>query len=291
MVSLKGACWLCRFSALCGGISAPSSATRSGAQPMFPHAYWSLQKLPFGRPETADEFFAGRPQREALARLDYLITGGRSSGLLIAPAGAGRTTLLNRVAVSAGFGDCAVDMVRTGARNRSRDDLLLQLAMRLGTTRSAHDPHQQVAERMMASARQGVRTVWLIDDATAIAAETAGSLAAESPWVTAVIGCTPHNALEIAAALGGCPLRIDVEAFDLSDTAAYVRHAIAAAGGREELFNDAAIVRLHELGEGRVATVARLAELALLTGAGQNAKRVTPELVEAVQYEVIRSAA
>lgn len=255
------------------------------------YAYWSLQKLPFGRPELADEFFAGRPQREALARLNYLICGGRSSGLLIAPSGAGRTTLLNRVAVSAGFGDCAVDMVRTGARNRSTEELLVHLAMRLGASRLRGDVYRQVSERVAASARQSVRTVWLLDDATPLAAETAGALSAESPWFTAVIGCSPHDALQLAAALGGCPLRIDLEAFDLSDTAAYVRHSVAQAGGREELFKDAAIVRLHELSEGRVATIARLGDLALLAGAGQNAQQVTPELVEAVQYEVMPAAA
>lgn len=260
------------------------------------YAYWSLQKLPFGRPELADEFFPGRPQREALARLNYLICGGRSSGLLIAPCGAGRTTLLNRIAVSAGFGDTAVDMVRTGGRNRSAEELLVHLAMRLGASRlgagcSRGDVYRQVSERVGASARQSVRTVWLLDDATPLAAETAGALAAESPWFTAVIGCSPHDALQLAASLGGCPLRIDLEAFDLSDTAAYVRHSVAQAGGREELFKDAAIVRLHELSEGRVATIARLGDLALLAGAGQNAQQVTPELIEAVQYEVMPAAA
>lgn len=259
------------------------------------YAYWSLQKLPFGRPELADDFFAGRPQREALARLNYLISGGRSSGLLITPSGAGRTTLLNRIAVSAGFGDTAVDMVRTGARNRSAEELLVHLALRLGVSQLGPgrlgDVYRQVSERIAASARQSVRTVWLLDDATPLAAETAGALAAETPWFTAVVGCSPHDALQLAAAVGGCPLRIDLEAFDLSDTAAYIRHSIAQAGGREALFKDAAIVRLHELSEGRVATIARLADLALLAGAGEQAHQVTPELVEAVQYEVMPAAA
>lgn len=255
------------------------------------YAYWSLQKLPFGRPELADDFFAGRPQREALARLHYLICGGRSSGLLIAPAGAGRTTLLGRVAVSAGFGDCAVDMVRTGARHRSRDELLVQLAVRLGTNPLRGDLFRQVSERIEASARQSVRTVWLLDDATPLAADLAGALADECSWFTAVIGCSPQDALELAAALGGCPLRIDLDAFDLSDTAAFVRHSLAQAGGREDIFRDTAMVRLHELAEGCVATISRLAELALLAGAAQQAREITAELVEAVQFEVIQQAA
>ncbi|WP_164104051.1 hypothetical protein [Candidatus Laterigemmans baculatus] len=269
------------------------------------YAYWSLHRMPFGRPELADDFFAGRPQREALARLDYLISGGRSSGLLIAPAGAGRTMLLHRIAVSAGFGDTAVDMVRTGARNRSAEELLVHLAQRLGVTHLGvthfgsgrlgsgrlGDVYRQVSERIAASARQSVRTVWLLDDATTLAAETAGALAAETPWFTAVIGCSPHDALSLAAAVGGCPLRIDLDPFDLADTAGYIRHALAQAGAREEVFKDAAIVRLHELAEGRVGTIARLADLALLAGAGEQAKQISAELVEAVQYEVMPAAA
>ncbi len=39
-------------------------------------SHWSLTRLPYGPPRRAGEFFAGSPQREALARLEYLIEFG-----------------------------------------------------------------------------------------------------------------------------------------------------------------------------------------------------------------------
>lgn len=253
--------------------------------------YWSLSKLPFGRPESTDDFFSGRPQREAIARLDYLIRGGHNAGLLIAEPGVGQTTLLRRIAESAGFGNCAVDMIRTTAKHRSRDELLHQLAIRMGSTRLFSDAYRQVCDRITASGRQRVRTVWLIDGATNTAAELAGLLSSECPWLTAVVGCSPEQAIRIATIMGGCSLRIDLDPFDLSDTMAFVRHQVRAAGNSAKIFSDAAIVRLHELSEGRVATIARLAELSLPVGAAQNASLINADVVEAVQFEVVSARA
>ncbi len=253
--------------------------------------YWSLQKLPFGRPETADEFFPGRPQREAIARLEYLIRGGHSTGLILSPGRAGQSTLLRRIAESSGFGDCAVDIVRMGAKGRTRDELLHQFAVRLGITRWISDRYRQVSERITASGRQRVRSVWLLDDATPLAAEVASSLASDCPWLTAVLACTPEMAMKVVLALGGCSLRVDLDPFELSDTAAFVRHQVNVVGGKPEMFSDGAVVRLHELAEGRVANVARLAELTLPVAAAQKAKQINVDHVEAVEHEVVSAAA
>jgi type II secretory pathway predicted ATPase ExeA len=253
--------------------------------------YWSLNKLPFGRPTAADDFYSGRPQREALARLDYLIRGGHSHGLVIAPHGVGQTILLRRAAASAGFGDCAIDTVYTAARGRSRRDLLLHLALKLGCHQRARDPYRAVQDRMAASARARVRTVWLLDDCSPLAAEVAGTLAAECAWLTVVLGCRPDTALPLAAEVGGCSLRVDLEPFELSDTCGFIRHQLAVAGASAGIFTDAAMVRLHELGRGRVAAIARLAELTLPLGAAQHATHIHVDTVEAVQHEIVLAAA
>jgi type II secretory pathway predicted ATPase ExeA len=253
--------------------------------------YWSLAKRPFGRPETADDFYPGRPQREAIARLDYLIRGGHGSGVMISPPGVGQSTLMRRIGESSGFGDCAVDIIRTTARQQSRDELLHQLAIRLGSARLISDAYRQVCERVTALGRQRVRTVWLVDGCTQTAAAAAGSLSTECPWMTVVLGCTADQALRIAAGLGGCSLRIDLEPFELSDTIGFVRHQLRVAGGDAEIFSDAAIVRLHELGEGRVARIARLAELTLPVGAAHQSRQITADVVEEVQHEVVSAAA
>lgn len=253
--------------------------------------YWSLAKLPFGRPETADDFFSGRPQRESLARFDYLIRSGNPSGILLATDGAGTTTLLRRVALSVGFGECATDILYTNAKGRTRDELLRQLAVRLGTQRLSVDSYRQIASRINAAGRSSIRTVWLIDDCTAQATETASALSAECPWLTVVLVTEPESALKVAASLGGCALRIDLEPFELGDSVEFVRHQMAAAGGEGSVFTDGALVRLYELSEGKVAKLARLAELCLPVAAAQGAERIHVDIVESVQYELVSAAA
>ncbi len=72
-------------------------------------------------------------------------------------------------------------------------------------------------------------------------------------------------------------LRLDLDPFRLEDTMGFVRHAVAAAGARTQLFDDPALVRLHELSDGRVALAAMLADLALLASAHAGAKRVSAD--------------
>lgn len=254
------------------------------------HEYWSLRRAPFSSPDCVDAFFAGRPQREAIARLEYLIGSGQGSGLLISPTGCGRSTLLRRAATSSGFGDCAVDVALTHTSQHGSADALQSLAAQLGIREQATPLWRAVCDRVRAAGRQHVRTLWLIDDATTEVAEMAAALASESRAVTVVAVTQPRRAAALAVAFGACPLRLDLEPLELQDTVAYVNHALAVAGAPQAIFSDSAIVRLHELGEGRIAVIARLAELALLAGAAHQVGEIQAELVEAIQDELIRAA-
>lgn len=252
--------------------------------------YWSLKRSPFARFHSADMFFSGCSQREALARLHYMVESGQSCALLISSWGCGATTLLRHVAGSSGFGDMAVDVVMTSQHGKKPDDALRSLAVQLGASDQSAMLWRNVLERTIASARQHVRTLWLVDDATPESAQWAARLTSENRWVTAIL-TTPREQLPaIAASVGACPLRIDLEPLTLQDTLNFIDHAITAVGGHGEIFSDSAIVRLHELAEGRIAVIARLAELAMQTAAGHRSQRISSDLVEAVQSEFVRAA-
>lgn len=251
---------------------------------------WSLKRAPFSRFSAADAFFSGCSQREALARLHYMVESGQSCALLISSWGCGATTLLRHVAGSSGFGDTAVDVVMTNHQGKKADDAFRSLAVQLGASDRADRLWRNVLERTIASARQQVRTLWLVDDATPEAAQWARRLTSENRWVTAVITSEPESVGGIMGNLGACPLRIDLEPLSLQDTLNYINHAITAAGGHGEIFSDSAVVRMHELSEGRIAVVARLAELAMQTAAGHGLQKINSDLVEAVQSEFVRAA-
>lgn len=263
---------------------------RSGKTMPF-YENWSMKYSPFARVDRAAHFFSGRPQREALARLHYLVDSGHSTGLLINDWGCGATRLLRHVAGSAGFGDTAVDVALTNGRLHRGDDVLRALAAQLGASESCPSPWQTVFDRTVASARQHVRTLWLIDDGTSEAAEWAGRLTSENPWVTAIVTASLDEAGPLVTALGACPLRIDLEPLDVSDTMDFLHEMLAAAGGSAEIFSDSAMIRLHELAEGRIAVIGQLAELAMQTAAHHGLHRIGSDLVEAIQGEFVRAAA
>jgi type II secretory pathway predicted ATPase ExeA len=254
------------------------------------HQHWSLLRSPFAAVTAQDAFYSGNPQREAIARLDYMVRSASRSAVMLSHRGCGATTLLKRLASTSGFGGAAVQAVMTSGGVSSRRAAMGRLAVALSLDPFSDRLTQKIEETIRAAGRSQVKTLWLIDRCDAATAEAASVLASSSASLAIVLGTTLENASTLQDALDFCPLRIDLDAFRLDDTIGYVRYAVAAAGAKSQLFDDGAIVRLHELSDGRVAMIAAMAELALLAAANANAKTVSVHFVEAVENELVRAA-
>ncbi|MGV3485630.1 MAG: hypothetical protein ACO1RT_14535 [Planctomycetaceae bacterium] len=254
------------------------------------HQHWSLLRSPFAAVATQDAFYSGTPQREAIARLDYMVRSASRSAVMLSHRGCGATTLLRRLAGTSGFGGAAVQPVMTSGGVSSRRAAMARLAVALAVDPFADRLPQRIEESIRAAGRSQVKTLWLIDRCDAPTAEAASMLASSSASLAIVLGTTLEKAATLQEALDFCPLRIDLDAFRLDDTINYVRYAVSAAGAKSQLFEDSAIVRLHELSDGRIAMIAAMAELALLAAANAGAKTVGVSFVEAVQNELVRAA-
>lgn len=252
--------------------------------------HWSLQRNPFGPVSTTDGFFAGRPQREAIARLEYLIRSETRSAILTSERGCGATTLLKRVSGSSGLGNNAVDAVLTTGGVPSVSAAYARLAVAMAIDPFGDRASQRISETISASGRNQVRTLWLIDRCDQHTAEAASMLAATNRSLSTVLCTAAGAATDWQASLDSCPLRIDLDAFQLEDSINYVRYALAAAGGSDEAFEDSALIRLHELSEGRIAYTSAIAQLALMAAATLGAHRVTADCVESCQLELIQAA-
>jgi type II secretory pathway predicted ATPase ExeA len=252
--------------------------------------HWSLNHSPFGPVTSTETFYAGLSQREAIARLEYLIRSESRSALMLSERGCGATTLLTRVSGTSGLGNAAVDAVLTSGGVNSPAAALARLAAGLAIDPFADHVAQRITEAITASGRNQVRTLWLIDRCDFHTASVAATLSATTRSLCTVMCTTSQLASELRGTLDCCPLRIDLEPFELDDTIGFVRYSLAAAGSLENVFDDAALVRLHELSDGKVAFVGAIAQLALMAAASTGAKSISADCIESVQHELVRAA-
>lgn len=252
--------------------------------------HWSLEQNPFAPVASPEGFYAGRGHREAIARMEALTRLSTSSAVLFSERGCGVTTLLRRVAGTSGLGNAAIDAVMTSGGVQSIDAALARLAVELAIDPFAGRLEQRISHVIGAAARHQVRTLWLIDRCDAPTAQAAAMLAATNRSLCTVLALSSQSAPTLPDELEGFPLRIDLLPFDLDDTIGFVRFCVATAGATDELFDDAALVRLHELSDGKVAWIAATAQWALMTAASRGAPRVSAECVELAQQHGVRAA-
>lgn len=255
--------------------------------------YWSLAHSPFRHP-AAGHFFAGHPQREAIARLHLLVASDLGLGLLRSSGGCGTTTLMRYLAASHGWGDCAVQVIYSRGDQPEAGQVWHDLALKLRLGEPGPDVAARVRSAMVADSRQSVRNVWLVDEADQAAAEVAADLLDQVPRFATVLAVREMGPMvpdrQLAVRVGRCPLRLELPPWSLGDSIDYVREMLRRCGGRREIFTDVALVRLHEVTEGRVAAMSGLAETALALAASRGETQVGVGVVEEVEERLVRAA-
>jgi len=252
--------------------------------------HWSLQRNPFGPVTHSDAFFAGLPQREAIARLEYLIRSETRSALMLCERGCGATTLLKRVSTTSGLGNNAVDAIMTTGGVASTTCAFARLAAAMSIDPFGDRVAQRLSEAISAAGKNQVRTLWLIDRCDLHTAQAAAILSTTNRSLCTVMCTTPQLASELQSSLECCPLRIDLEPFQLDDSVGYIRYSLASAGTTHDIFDDSALIRLHELSEGKIAFMAANAQLALMAAATLRSRSVTAECIESCQLELVKAA-
>jgi hypothetical protein len=251
--------------------------------------YWSLRRRPFLQ---ADEeaFFAGVPQREAIAGLNDFASHRLSSAMLVAPPRCGTTSLLSYAKRMRGFGNSASEVVLTRGNHSFRAAIQSDLCRSLGYPAARGDLASKIKQAIDVSTSQGVQIIWLIDPGKSAAAHVARRLVRASHGLSVVLATTSDQWQRRAEEFGRCSMRIDLAPLSVADTIEYVRFCLAHAGAPEPLFPDNAVVRLHEVTGGRIADLAVAAESALALAASGRLGEVSPAIVEATAERIARAA-
>jgi general secretion pathway protein A len=233
---------------------------------------------------------------EALARIEYLVDSRRRVGVLLGEQGIGKSLLLLAAARQLGRQGRAVALVDvTGVGPR---ELAWQIA---GSLKAAPNDDADgsrlwrlIGDRIVENRTQAVHTVLLVDNAGLAGPDVLMQIARlarldASPaarW-TIVLAAEPEQAAHWGATLRNLvDLRIELVAWSAEDTVGYVQMALVEAGRLEPLFEDDALQALHSLAGGVPRKVARLADFALLAGAGAGMTTIDVETVEAAHEEI-----
>jgi len=105
--------------------------------------------------------------------------------------------------------------------------------------------------------------------------------------LTVILAAQPDGVKRLGRSLlERAELRIDLGPWAPAATEAYLKMSLAQAGCSHSVFEDPAIDRLHELGQGIPRRISQLADLALLAGAGQSLQQIDTEVVESVYREL-----
>jgi len=257
--------------------------------------YWGLQR-PVFTPVAARQSLASSPAHaEALARLDFLCENRLPFGLLLGPAGSGKSTVLAEFAERAARRGSLVSLASAAATDEF--NILAPLTIGLQVPSDAFPDGdarllwRQITDRFDEIKLEGLSAIVLLDDLdrapAAVLLLVERLLAAGSASLTMVataraeaVGRIGARLLDLAA------LRIDLATWNETETSEYLAATLTNAGRTQPAFNDAATRRLFELSGGAPRKVNQLAQLALLAGASQKLIQIDEATIEAVQEEL-----
>lgn len=261
--------------------------------------HWNLRESPFRGTLDWRRFFRSPIHEEALARLDFLAEERRRLGLLLGPGGCGKSLVLEVFARS--LRRHGAQVANINLLGIDLQEFLWLMAAELGINPDRHDDVFQLwrslLDRLAENRYQQLDTVLLLDDAdeatTAVLdhvvrlAQTDNAAGGRLTIVVSATTAPSSSAVRLSSRLLElADLRIDLDAWEASDTVQYVEAALSQAGSTESVFTIEALHHLHDLAGGIPRRVAQLANLALLAGAGRQLEQIDVDTIESVYHEL-----
>jgi general secretion pathway protein A len=259
-------------------------------------SYWGLRESPFRHDLTPGCFFTSPTHDEALARLQFLVGQRAALGILTGDTGSGKSFVL--------------EVFARQLRRRGQPAGLINLLgleprgfLWLVAAGARANPHpdedafalwRRVSDRLQENRHQELGSVLLLDDADRapldVRVQVLRLLKTHTDHRLTVILAAeaarlPHLGTDL---LQLSELRVHLEPWQPEDVRDYLQSALRRVGRPEaaDVFDESAVVRLWELADGNPRRVSRLAELALIAGAGARLAQIDAETIDAVSEEL-----
>lgn len=258
--------------------------------------HWQFTAAPFDGTLEPATFYAGVPQEEALARLEWLLEERQRFALVVGAAGCGKSHLAAMAARRLGGlgAETAILSLRGLAAGDWIEMLLERLPLDAASRSEPSRPWQKLENRLRENTLMERPTALILDDvdrapldAVEGIARLIGAAEPRFAGVAIVAMATPAGAVELPSALRErAAVRVELGPWDKADVAAFLARAVSRAGGRDDIFSPEAAITLARFTAGVPRTVARLAHLALVAAAGDGLAQVDAATVERAWREL-----
>jgi general secretion pathway protein A len=256
--------------------------------------FYSLREKPFALTPDPAYLFLAKRYRHALTMLEYALSQATGFALITGEVGCGKTTVVRH------FLERTSEQLNVAYVTNAYPGfgpLLPWLMESLNLEVAAGSP-SELYRRFVSHVKQvyskGVRTVLVIDEAQNLGVEGLEELRVLSnlnagkdlPLQTVLIGQPELRQTLRLQNLRQFAQRIVIdhhlEALDLEETIGYVRHRLAVAGGRPDLFQPEALQRIHESTGGVPRLVNLVCDTSLVYGFSDQRPIIGVDLVDQV---------
>ncbi len=270
--------------------------------------HWRLEKPAFRASAPAEFFFPGRSHEAAVLKLRYLVEQRQGIAVLTGGAGSGKTCVLEQFCdrLPSGAGPVvslvfpqltAAELVGyvttkleagnsgiTPAGDAGLDQLLPRLERQLQEfTQAGRHPVLIIDDAHLITDRRVFQTLQMLLNYQQAGTMEFSVILAGQPEL---IGQVKRS----AALLDRLAFVSALVPFTASETAEYIRHRLAVAGGSVDIFEPRAIAAIHERSSGLPRRINRLCDFALLVGYADLLEQISVDQVEAVAEEMTLAA-
>ena len=257
---------------------------------------WNFTANPFEATLTPASFYCGKPQEEALARLEWICKERQRFAIVVGVEGVGKSHLSTmELRRASGLGAEAVLLSLRGMPEGEWLPLLLErFPLDYASRCESITDWQKLENRLRENRLMERPTVIIVDDIDHAPADAVAGLerlitSAEPrfSWTTVVGTATTSSVENIPDALRNqAAMRVHLDPWDTDDVYTFLSTAITRVGGNPTIIPSATADTIARFAGGLPRLVSRLTHLSLAAAAGDGLSQLDSSTVERVWREL-----
>lgn len=267
-------------------------------------SYWRFKNRPFENKSSNEFYYPSETHQAAMLKLRYAIENRRAAALLCGPTGMGKSLVAEMLLRQ--LGDTYRPVYHLVFPTLDSEQLIRYLVEQIdsGNDQWPREPSADLArfENLLdKNLEQNRHAVIVVDEAHLLEQNglleplrlllnvAAAKSPGESAWTLVLVGqptllshVERYHPLDERLAVKCMLNRLLLE-----ETVAYIQHRIRSSGAKsEEIFDEAALERIHQLSQGIPRRINRLCDLALMVGFAEERKRIEAAVIDSVHSDL-----